>query len=211
MLGAIEVMKTKRTQKATFGVAVALTVLVLSGCASAPVLAPKGSFASGGHKTTLSRDWSDISTVYPLRAKKVQILTIDGMGLNLLFVSDGLTHEDPLMISPTKGDSKDAPAPRGKSGMSLSEQIEFVANSVTALDYQKVETANPQPVTISGTKGVRFELTAKTSKGLDFKGLAQAVTKGNHNYYIVYLAPAEHYYDASFKDAVAAMDAATLP
>jgi hypothetical protein len=189
----------------------ALSLLALSGCAIKPALAPKGSFAAGGLRTTLGRDWSDISKLYPMRAKKVSILTIDGTELNLLFVSDGLTHENPLMISPSRGDRKNAPAPRGKVGMSLSEQIEFVASSVAALEYQKVETANPHPVTLSGIRGVRFELTAKTRNGLDIKGMAQAVSKGKQTYYVVYLAPAEHYYEASLKDALTVMDTAVLP
>jgi len=190
--------------------ATALTAVLLSGCGGA-TLAPKGALAVGtGYSVSLSRDWSDISPLY-LHAKKVKILSIDGAGLNRLFVSEGLSAADPLMVNPQKGDRKDAPAPRGKASMSYSEQIEFVSASLAALDYQKIETDAPKPVDLQGTRAVRFEITAKTPEGLDVRGLAQAATKGGLSYYIVYIAPTEYYYDRSLSDVVATMDSARLP
>jgi hypothetical protein len=95
--------------------------------------------------------------------------------------------------------------------MSLSEQIEYVGRAVSELGYLNVETASPKPVTLSGTKGVRFEMTMRTKEGLNVKGLAQAASKGGKSYYILYLAPAEHYYAANVANAVAVMDTASLP
>lgn len=189
----------------------ALTAAFLSGCGGA-TLAPKGVLPVGtGYTVSLSRDWSDISPLYYNRAKKVKILSIDGPGLNRLFVSEGLSAVDPLMVHPQKGDTKNAPAPRGKASMSYSEQIEFVSASLGALDYQKIETAAPKPVDLNGTRAVRFEITAKTPEGLNVKGLAQAASKGGLSYYVVYIAPEEHYYGVSLNDAVATMDSARLP
>ncbi|ESQ80623.1 hypothetical protein [Asticcacaulis sp. YBE204] len=190
---------------------VALTAALLVACGG-PTLAPKGALTVGtGYSVHLSRDWSDVSNLYYLRAKKVKVLSIDAPGLNRLFVSEGLSAADPLMVSPTKGDNKNAPAPRGKANMSFQEQIEFVTTSLSTLEYQKIETSAPKPVDLNGTRAVRFELTAKTSEGLNVKGVAQAASKGGLGYYIVYIAPAEHYYDASLKDAISTMDSAKLP
>lgn len=185
--------------------------VLLSSCGGI-VLAPKGKFTVGSsYSVGLSRNWSDISKLYAYRAKKVKILSIDGPGLNRLFVSDALGAADPLMVNPMRGDRKNAPAPRGKANMSYQEQIEFVATSLTTLDYQKVETSAPKPVDLNGTRAVRFDFTAKTPEGLNIKGIAQAASKGGLSYYVVYLAPAEHYYDASLTDALATMDSAKLP
>lgn len=183
--------------------------LSLSACVSGPTLAPKGNFTQG-QSVTLDRDWSNVSTLYIYNNKKVKLLTIDGALLNRLYVTDGLSPEDPFLIGP-RGDTKNNPAPRGKANMSLSEQIEFVSRAVSELDYLNVETASPKPVTLSGTKGVRFEMTMRTKDGLNMKGLAQAVSKDSKSYYIVYLAPTEHYYGANLANAVAVMDSATLP
>ena len=75
-------------------------------------------------------------------------MTIDGVLLNRLYVSNGLGSDDPLMIG-IGGDNKNDPAPRGKADMSLSEQIEYVGRSVSELDFLNVETKSPKPVTLS--------------------------------------------------------------
>lgn len=186
------------------------TVLALSACASGPTLAPKGAFQSGQASVVLDRDWSDTSTVFNSRTPKVKLLTIDGVGLNRLYVSDGLDPSEPLMIGPN-GDTKDKPAPRGSKNMSLTEQVEFVTQSVAEQGYLKVEYQKPKPVTIGTAKGVRFEMTMRTTDGLDMRGLGQAVTHKGKSYYIVYLAPAEHFYETYLPNALAAMDSVTLP
>ncbi len=195
------------------GAAAALMAPLLVACATGPTLAPAGKLSVvSAYSVNLDRNWSDVTTLYVSgKAPKVKVLTIDGINLNRLLVSDGLTSSDPLVVSPTKGDTATNPAPRGKADMSLSEQMEFVSRAVSELDYQKVETLNPKPVTLGGVKGVRFELSGKTSDGLNIKGTAQAVSSKGLSYYIVYLAPAEHYYDASLTNAVAVMDSAKLP
>ncbi len=185
---------------------------LLTACASGPALVPAGKLTvASPYSVTLDRNWSDVSSLFYVKALKVKILSIDGINLNRLYVSDGLSAADPLMINPMKPDNANSPAPRGKADMSLSEQMEFVAASVTALDYQKVTTLNPKPVTIGDSKGVRFEFTARTTDGLNMHGLAQAVSKGGLSYYIVYIAPEEHYYQASLANATAVMDSAKLP
>ena len=190
------------------GLATTAATLLLTACADGPTLAPAGNFTQGSASVTLDRNWS----AYPANSRlKTRMLTIDGTLLNVLYVSDGLTPSDPLFINWAKGDTTSRPAPRGKANMSLSEQMEYVATAAGELDLLKVETSNPKPVTIGDAKGVRFGLTAKTSSGLDMRGLAQAVSKKGKTYYIVYLAPAEHYYDATLKNVVATMDSQKLP
>lgn len=193
---------------AKLGLAGSALALMLTACASAPTLAPAGAFKAGGPTVTLDRDWS----LYPQgMGPKTKMLTIDGLLLNRLYVSDGLSGTDPLFVDPIKGDNESNPAPRAKGEMSLSEHMEYVTNAVTVLGYLKVETRNPKPVTISGVKGVRFEFTAKTTEGLNIHGLAQAASAKGLNYYIVYIAPDEHYYAASLTNVTAAMDSEKLP
>ena len=186
--------------------------ILLAGCVSGPDLVPAGKFTAGGPSSvTLDRDWADVTKVFGHHADKVKVLSIDGVLLNRLYVSDGLAATDPLMVDATTGDTTEHPAPRGKADMSLSEQMEFVSRSVGVLDYQKVETRNPQPVMIGAAKGIRFEFTARTTEGLDMQGLAQAVSSKGLSYYVVYIAPAEHFYGANLKNATAVMDSVKLP
>lgn len=182
-------------------------LLITSACASI-TLAPAGSYKNE-QEVTLDRDWSDLSPV-TYNNKNVKTLTIDGPLLNLVYISQGLTEKDPLFIGP-EGDNKNHIAPRPKENMSLTEQMEFVANSVSELGFLKVEYASPKPVTVSDTKGVRFEIITKTKEGLDTKGLAQAVSKNGKNYYIVYIAPKIHYFNANKNNVIAIMDSQKLP
>ncbi len=197
------------------GLALSAGLLVatsLSGCVSGPALVPAGAYAPGDTAhLTLDRDWSDVTKLFARSAPKVKVLSIDSFVLNRLYVSDGLGASDPLIISPAQGDTSAHPAPRGKADMSLSEQMEFVSRAVGELDYQKVETSNPQPVKAGDAHGVRFEITARTTDGLNMRGLAQVVNSKGLSYYVIYLAPAEHYYDASLKNATAVMDSLKLP
>lgn len=188
----------------------AISVL-FSACSTAPALAPAGQLTAG-QSVTLDREWSDYGPLYGLiiPKTKVKFLTIDGATLNRLYISEGLTPKDPLFIGPA-GDRKVKPAPRATENMSLTEQMEYIAKAIGELGYSKIETQSPKPVMISGQKGIRFELSMKTVEGLNFSGLAQAVSKDDKNYYIIYLAPTQHYYKKHLENVIKTMDSATLP
>jgi hypothetical protein len=185
---------------------------LLIGCAPGIVLAPSGVYKAGdaSQEVTLDRDWSDATAVFNNQKSKAKLLTIDGILLNRLYISHGLTESEPLFVG-QNGDTKTHIAPRPNSNMSLSEQMDYVTRSLGEINFQKIQYKSPKPVTISGQKGIRFELAMRNNEGLDINGLAQAVSKDGKNYYIVYLAPKEYYYNSSLKNAIAVMDSAKLP
>lgn len=186
--------------------AAVLSVLLLAGCASI-VLAPAGPLAVGkDQQVTLGRNWSDISAVVYPRVKKVKLLTIDGPLLNRLYITEGLMVGDKVVGSV----SKERPTPVVRSGMSATERMEFVADSVAAMDYQRVQTARPRPAKIGEAAGVRFDLTAQTKEGLDIQGTSVVVEHGGKLYLILYLAPAEHYFDATLPEVEQVMASARI-
>lgn len=186
--------------------AVVSALLLLSGCASI-VLAPAGPLAVGkGQQVTLGRDWSDVSAVIYPRAKKVKLLTIDGPLLNRLYLTEGLVVGDKIVGSV----SKERPTPAVRSGMSATERMEFVADSVAAMDYQRVQTAKPRPAKIGEASGVRFDLTAQTKEGLDIQGTSVVVEHAGKLYVILYLAPAEHYFAANLAEVEQIMASARI-
>lgn len=173
------------------GPAAALMLLGLSACATV-TSAPAGPYAVGSHGVTLGREWSDISVIMPWRPKNVRLLSIDGPFLNRLYIADGLKSGE-FLVKPL---AKERPTPIWKSGMTPTEQIEFVADSVAALDFQRVETANPRPVEVGGAQGLRVDLSAKTADGLNISGVAQLAESHDRLFVILYLAPTEHYFAA---------------
>jgi hypothetical protein len=168
---------------------------LLTGCATVEN-APKGDYALGGYTVTLGQDWSDISNVMTARSPHVKLLSVDGPLLNRLYLTDGLGYGD-YMVKPV---AKERPTPTYRKGMSPNELLEFVADSVSALDYQRVETHNLRPTALAGSPALRFDITAKTRDGLDISGSAETAEIDGKLYVMLYLAPSEHFYDASLPE-----------
>jgi hypothetical protein len=185
--------------------ACAALLLGLSACTTV-TLAPAGAYAVGSHGVTLGRSWSDISIILPGRPRNVRLLSIDGPLLNRLYIADGLT-DGQFLVKPMR---KERPTPTWRSGMSPSEQVEFVTDSVAAMDYQRVETSDLRPTTVAGADGMRFDLSAKTAEGLDISGMAQVVETGGKLFLILYLAPSEHYFGAQKAEVEGIMASATF-
>lgn len=189
----------KKSWLATAGL---IAALALSACTTIKN-APMGPYAAGsGYSVTLSRQWSDITAIMLYQAKGVHLLSVDGPLLNRLYITDGIAPGG-FMLKPA---AKEQPTPTYRTGMSQIELIEFVADSVTALEYQRVETVNPRPARFAGGNAVRFDITAKTKEGLDISGTALVAERGGKAYVILYLAPTEHYYRALLADVEKTMD-----
>lgn len=182
---------------------IAAAGLSLTACV-AITSAPAGRLSGKDYETTLGREWSDISAVTPGRAKKVRVLSVDGPLLNRLYLTEGLAPGE-YLIKPA---AREKPTPLVRSGMSVSERIEFVAESVAAMDYQRVETARPRPAKFGEADAVRFDLTAKTAEGLDMSGTALAAEHGGKLHVILFLAPTEHYFGAGLKEVESIMGSA---
>lgn len=177
-------------KKSWLGIAALAATLALSACVSIKN-APPGPYAAGkGYTVTLGRQWSDITAIMLYQAKGVHLLSIDGPLLNRLYITDGIAPGG-FMLKP---EAKEQPTPTFRAGMAPNELVEFVADSVTALGYQRVETVNPRPARFGDGVAIRFDLTAKTKEGLDMSGTALVAERGGKAYVILYVAPTEHYY-----------------
>ena len=97
-----------------------------------------------------------------------------------------------------------------RQDMSASERLEFITDSVVALDYQRVQLVRPRPAKFGQGNGVRFDLTAQTKAGLEVKGTGVISEQAGKTYVLLYLAPAEHYYDATLAEVEAIIGSAKL-
>lgn len=177
-----------RSLRATAALALLAT---LSACAALKAV-PAGPYASGGNQITVGRTWTDMGRLFDA-SKGVRMLSIDGPQLNRLFVIDGLRPGEFIVRPP----SKEQPTPTWKAGLSPSEQVEFVTDSLLAMQYYRVESSGLRPVKVGDRGGVRFDITAQTVDGLNISGMAQLVEAGDRLYILLYLAPTEHYFDAT--------------
>jgi hypothetical protein len=173
------------------GAVLAASLSVLSACVSITA-APAGAYNSGAHTVTLGRMWGDASA-FAGAPKTVKMLTIDGWQLNRLYVIDGLKSGD-YIVRPM---SKETPTPTFKAGMTPIEQVELVAESVAAMGYQRVETDGLRPTKVGTADGLRADISAMTPEGLKISGITQIVEISDRLYILLYLAPTEHYFNAT--------------
>lgn len=164
--------------------------LALSACATSTMAAAGRYEAAPGIAVTLGQNWSDITRVMANQPRNVRLLSIDGPFLNRLYVVGDLAPGKE-MIRP---ESRETPTPIYRADMSDSELVEFVADSVAALGYQRPETANLRPAMLGQTQAVRFDLTAQSAEGLIISGTSLVARAGQNAQILLYLAPAEHYY-----------------
>ena len=187
-------------------VSVVLLALALSACATV-VSAPAGPYkVASGYTVDLGRQWSDMSGAVLNRGKKVRMLSIDGPLLNRLYLVDGLAPGE-FIVKPV---SKQQPTPTYRSGMSPTELVEFVADSAAALDYQRVETSGLRPVSFAGGDGIRFDVAAQTSGGLEMAGTALVAERDGKLYVNLYMAPKEHYYGVYLPEVEKVMGSAQV-
>ena len=185
--------------------AVLLVAISLAGCVSI-TSAPAGKYSVvKTYDVTLGQQWSDITVLFA-KSKNVRVLSVDGPLLNRLYLAAGLAPGQ-YMVRPLR---KELPTPTVKADMSATERIEFVSDSVAALDYQRVETSRPRPAKFGDADAVRFDLTAKTSEGLDIKGTAVVAEVGGKLHLILFLAPAEHYFQKDLAEVERLMASARV-
>ncbi len=179
-------------------------LLALSGCAAIKAV-PPGPYASGGNQITVGRTWSDMGYLYDA-SKGVRLLSIDGPQLNRLFVIDGLKPGEFIMRPVTR----EQPSPTWKAGLTPTEQVEFIADTLVAMQYHRVETDNLRPIKAGDRSGVRFDISAQTVDGLNISGMAQLVAVNDRLYVLLYLAPTEHYFEATRAEVESIMASARV-
>jgi len=179
-----------------------LSSVVLAGCTTVS-LAPAGAYeVGGGASVQLDRAWNDASAIWIDRPKKVRMLTLDGPALNRLYLTEGLVEGDVMARSPRR----ESRTPVYAAAMTVNEQVEFVGQSLSALGFERVETARIRPADVAGVRAARFDITASNTGGLLIRGIGQVLRRDDKLYVAVYLAPTEHYFEASRASAERAME-----
>lgn len=183
------------------GTALAAAMLLTAGCVTIQD-APAGAYAVGtSYSVTLGREWSDATAAQLNRSPKVRLLTVDGPLLNRLYLSEALAPGDFIVRRTTK----ERPTPTYRAGSSPTELVEFVADSVSALEFQRVETAGLRPAKFGGSDALRFDIAAQTKEGLEIAGAAEVAEIAGKLHVILYLAPKEHYFAATLTEVESVM------
>ncbi|OXE36648.1 MAG: hypothetical protein CGW95_06380 [Phenylobacterium zucineum] len=127
----------------------------------------------------------------------MRTLTLDGHLLNCLYLTDGLKVGQSLVPAV----SKDQPIPVYRKAMSVTEQVEFVTDSLTAMGFASADASGLSRAVVSGKTGVRFDIKAVNPDGLQISGMAQVLESDDRLYVAVFLAPTEHYFKEGQSEA----------
>jgi hypothetical protein len=161
---------------------------LLAGCATKSGEVSGAYQRLGSFNVAFARPWSDITFMLPNRPRNMRLLSVDGPLLNRLYLA-ALEPGESLL----RPRDNDTPRPIYRADMSDTELVEFVIDCV-AVEYQAPEATALRPQDFAGSPGVRFDLSARTSDGLNITGTALVARAGQWLHMMLFLAPSEHYY-----------------
>jgi hypothetical protein len=181
------------------------TALVVASCApTMTALAPGVPAATEASFTvTPPQAWSRIPAGLNFQTAG-SVLTRHGMNLDRV---------DLITAKPGRGLLRNAPnadLPVFRAGMSDLETVELVTTTLARMNYTGVTAANVRPHPFGAANGVRFDLSGKDASGLNVKGDVALAQSGGSLHVIIYLAPAQRYFDLSATEVDAMIKSAAL-
>ncbi len=174
--------------------AIALTgALTLAACVATPTLLEPGPYPSegGGVTVMLERAWTEIPEELSAFTD-APYLTFDGPRLNQVHVLSGVPSGESFIKERPNGE----PGPAFRAGMSPTEIVDLVTESVAMLGYQNVTAVEVAPRPLAGSAGVWLVFTGAQENGLRVKGAALASETAGALDLMLFIAPETHYYDA---------------
>jgi len=120
------------------------------------------------------------------------VWTIDGLGLNELRFLTGIAPGNPMMTI-SGVNRKDMIA--YDTTMLPNDVMDMVSGTLGKAGYQQVRPDGLRPVPFGSTPGFRFDLSLTTKDGLLMKGTALTAQRDGKLDVILFLAPAEFYYE----------------
>ncbi|MEX0694256.1 MAG: hypothetical protein WD075_07430 [Rhodospirillales bacterium] len=162
----------------------------LNACTVYSLVEPGKVEVGDAYVITVNSSWSKSSHGH------TYTFTKDGPALQSLTITTGIKEKD-FMVS----GSTDAPLPPYKKDLSLIEIQQFINDSMVALGAEKMEFTEIRPEPFGAWQGIRAEYNYFTKSGLQIRGLIVAAQNNDKFYYIMYNAPALHFFEKNRKDA----------
>jgi hypothetical protein len=140
-----------------------------------------------------SLDWARI------RAVRMEQWTIDGTPLNQLIIISKVRNKEHVFLNVRETRSR-PDGPWFRAGMRPDEVRDLILDGLRGSGWANVSAGNLRPAPFGSVPGLRFEIDLDNPSGLVYKGMAAAAERDGRLTLLIFLAPAEHYYD---RDAAA--------
>ena len=141
----------------------------------------------GGFSVEPQIEWSTIER------GGIEIWTVHGSGLEAIYFADGIEDGDPFFEQRFGDDKKELPLFRGD--MTANEAMEFVIDTLIISGAGEVRATDLRPNPFGAHGGFRFDIDYLGTTGLEGRGMVLGAVIDGKLYLMLYLAPAEHYFD----------------
>jgi hypothetical protein len=166
-----------------------LVATILGACAGIKGVSPGMSF-DAGDGVTVQSDVAWANVYGP--GISGYLWTIDGFGLNEMRFLTAVAPGKPLMqVAGVKTDGLGTYS----GDMLPNDVMEFVGNNLAKAGNLQLQTTALRPERFGSAMGFRFDLSFVNSDGLQMKGTALFAQRQGKLDLILFLAPAEFYYD----------------
>ncbi len=175
-------------------------IALLAGCGGGRLVQPGNASANGiAFDTPIA--WSRFE--FP----RYQIWTIDGIPLNRLYIVPSVKSGEHVFLERrVSSDRPDAPA--FHTGMHAEEIRDIVLDALTETGAVNIQSEGLRPARFGDVDGLRFEFKASTNAGLQYRGMVVAAARSDRLSFILWMAPAEYYYDRDAMNVSRLLDSA---
>ena len=118
---------------------------------------------------------------------------MNGTSLEALYFADGIEDGEPFFERGFGQTEK--PLPLFRSSMTANEAMEFIVDTLAISGAGEVRITGLRPKNFGAHPGFRFGLVYIEVSGLDARGMVHGAVIDGKLYVMIFLAPAEHYFD----------------
>lgn len=168
-------------------VLVGLLLVLLSGCSS-PLVRPGQRVALKSFSLSSPIAWSQFSN------GRERIWTLDGPMLNRVWMIDGVKPGEQVFLRPRPNGRRKGEGALFQAGISDSEAIDLIAAGLReqGIDNLRVRDIAPRP--FGQRPGFAFALDFASRRGLRYRGFGAGEVADDTLSFVLFFAPAEHYY-----------------
>ena len=188
-------------QRIACWIALPIAIALVAGCADGRLIQPGVASANGGIVIDTPVAWSRFA--FP----RYEIWTIDGIPLNRLYIVPAVKSGEHVFLE--RRVSANAPdAPAFHAGMRAEEIRDIVLDALTETGAVDIRSEGLRPAHLGAVDGLRFEFKASTAAGLQYRGMVLAAARGDQLTFLLWMAPAEYYYDRDATSVAHILDSA---
>jgi hypothetical protein len=179
--------------------------LLLSGCAATNLVKPGPAEVARGIAVDTPVEWAR----FHAGASGIEWWTRDGLLLNRLQFGAGI-EAGQHVFTRRKAPRKQPEGPYFQPGMDANAVQQLIVDAWRAQGFVDPVADGLRPARFGNADGLRFEARMASSDGLVYRASVLAAESGRRLYYIIYLAPGEHYYERDLGNAERIFGTATI-